>query len=156
MMLWETVVGHIRWAKSQRLILQLTATMVVLIQVVIVWQSLSRGLDYIFLPPGVPTAASLTYVEKIVSLQVSGWIFLGASVAAYAGMAIRQVPLAALGHFVLALTYAVFASGSLIEILGRDGEVFGWRTGTSWVTAAVLHAVFAVASEYSWRVARAQ
>lgn len=149
------VVRGFKWTRAQRLILQLTATMVVIIQAVLVWQAMSRGLDYILLPSDVPTAQSLTYVESIVSLKVSGWIFFGGALATYVGMAIRQVPLAALGHFVIGMTYAVFAVGSLIEIAGRD-DIFGWRTGTSWVTAAVVHGVFAVASEYAWRVARAK
>lgn len=153
---WGGLVNHVRWAQSHRLVLQLTATAVVLIQVTILFQAASRGLDYLALPDTAPTVAALATVERIISLKASGWIFFVGALLGYVGMLTRRVPLAAMAHMVVSICYATFAIGALVEVYAKDGELFGWRTGTSWVTAAVLHAVFAVASEYSWRAERAE
>lgn len=156
MMTWRAVVGPARWVWAQRLVIQLTAAMVVLIQVAILFQALSRGLDYVGLPSDLPTVRSLLVVEQIIPLKLAGWVYFGAAVGGFLGMCTRQVPLAAMSHFVLMVAYWLFATGSYIEIFQREGELTGWRTASSWVVAGVLHGVFAVASEFSWRVARAK
>ena len=155
MTVWTAAVGGVRWAASKRLVLRLSAAAIVVLQFAALAQAASRGIDYLLLPGDAPTAASLATVEKILTLNTSGWIFLLGAVFGFAGMLTRKIPLAAFSHSILATCYAIFAAGSLIEVYTRSGELFGWRTGTGWIVAAVTHLVFAVASEYGWRMDRA-
>lgn len=146
--------GRFRWVFSRRLVLQLTATAAAIVQVGILLQAVSRGLDYIGLPAytSVPT---LAIVERALPLDLSGWLFVGSATIAFVGLVLRQTPLAAVGHMMIAVLYGMFATGALVEVFDRD-PVSGWRTATAWVIACLMHVVFARASETSWRVARAQ
>lgn len=139
---------------DRRLMVLLRPLSIRLIQKLLLLQVCFRGLDYILLPDGNPPIASLLIVEQALPLDVWGWGFVGWGLIAYLGMWWKSSPLAAIGHMAIASIYGVFAAGALVEIIVRDGEFFGWRTGTGWVVAAAAHVIFALESERTWRIAR--
>lgn len=145
-----------RWLSRHWLAVSITTTAAAVLQVLLLLQALSRGLDYLLSPvPPVISAPVLTVVERAIPLHLAGWGFVLAAVAALAGLVLRRLPLAALGHMMIAVLYAVFAAGAVIEVLGRDYPT-GWRSATAWAAAAVIHLIFARVSESSWRSARAR
>lgn len=147
-------VGTNRRLLDRRLMVILRPLAIRLIEKLILLQVLFRGLDYILLPDDKPPIATLYVVERALPLDAWGWGFIAWGLIAYLGMWWRESPLAAIGHMAIAAIYAVFATGSLVEIITRDGEFYGWRTGTGWVVAAAAHVIFALEAERTWRIAR--
>lgn len=139
---------------DRRLMVTLRPLSIRLIEKLILLQVLFRGLDYILLPSDKPPIATLYVVERALPLDAWGWGFIGWGLIAYLGMWWRTSPFAAIGHMAIAAIYGVFAAGSLVEIIVRDGEFFGWRTGTGWVVAATAHVIFALEAERTWRIER--
>lgn len=150
----------LRWAEikrrllASRLMVQLRPLSIRLIEKLILLQVVFRGLDYILLPDHNPPIATLSVVERALPLDLWGWGFVAWALIAYLGMWWKTSPLAAIGHMAIASIYAVFATGSLVEIIVRDGAFYGWRTGTGWVVAAVAHVIFALEAERTWRIER--
>ncbi|MGB7234590.1 MAG: hypothetical protein WBD41_01285, partial [Rhodococcus sp. (in: high G+C Gram-positive bacteria)] len=133
---------------------QLRPMSIRLIEKFVLLQAALRGLDYILLPAAPAPSASLFVVERALPLWVWGCGFLGWAIVAYVGMWWKQTALAAIGHFSLGVIFGLFAVFALAEILGRDGELYGWRTGTAWVVAALINFVYAREAERTWRAQR--
>lgn len=142
-----------RLALDNRLMVELRPMAIRLIEKFVLLQAALRGLDYILLPPGTQVA-TLSVIERALPLTVWGWMFLGFALMAYAGMWWKQSPCAALGHMIIGITYGVFAIGAIVEVTEREGGFFGWRTGTAWVTASVVHVIYAREAERTWRSVR--
>lgn len=137
-----------------RLMVQLRPMSTRLIEKFVLLQAASRGLDYILLPAAAAPVASLFVIERALPLDVWGWGFLCWAIVAYLGMWWKQTPLAAIGHFSLGVIFALFAIFTLAEIIGRDGDLYGWRTATSWAVAALIHFVYSREAERTWRAQR--
>lgn len=142
-----------RWLYDHWLALHVTVVAAAILQVTLLLQALSRGLDYISLEQG--STAILSVIERALPLGVSGWVFTIAAAAGLAGLLVRQFPLTAYAHVVIATFYSMFATGAIIEVLQRE-PIEGWRTATAWLVGAVAHAVLARQSLAAWRVARVQ
>ncbi len=149
-----------QWAETKRRMLDRRLMVILrplsirLIEKLILLQVVFRGLDYILLPNDKPPIATLYVVERALPLDAWGWGFIAWGLIAYLGMWWKASPLAAIGHMAIAAIYGVFAAGSLVEIITRDGEFYGWRTGTGWVVAAAAHVIFALEAERTWRIER--
>ena len=148
-----------QWADAKRRLLDRRLMVILrplsirLIEVIVLIQATLRGIDYVLLPDANPPIATLYVVERALPLDAWGWGFIAWGFITYVGMWWKQSPLSAVGHMGIASIYGVFATGSLVEVI-TDGELYGWRTGTSWVTASVIHIVFALEAERTWRTAR--
>lgn len=139
---------------ANRLMVQLRPMSTRLIEKFVLLQAASRGLDYVLLPAAAVPVASLFVIERALPLWVWGCGFLGWALIAYVGMWWKRTPLAAIGHFSLGVIFTLFAIFSIAEIIGRDGELYGWRTGTSWAVAALIHFVYSREAERTWRAQR--
>ncbi|OZF00863.1 hypothetical protein CH300_20215 [Rhodococcus sp. 15-1154-1] len=139
---------------DNRLMVQLRPFSIRLIEKAVLLQAALRGLDYILLPTATAPIASLFVVERALPLWLWGCGYLGWALVAYAGMWWKQTPFAAVGHFSLGVIFGLFAVFSLAEIIGREGELYGWRTGTAWVVASLIHFVYAREAERTWRAQR--
>lgn len=125
-----------------------------LIQVGALFVAFARGLDYIKLPSDAPVA-TLSVVERALSLDTWGWIFLCLGVIGYLGLYITRLPVTAIMHGLLVAVYVVFAIGAFADVSGRD-EFYGWRTAIGWLAgAAIVHAVLSDSSKDAWRRAGA-
>jgi hypothetical protein len=147
----STRIAAFRWIRDHWLAVHITVVAAAVLQVALLIQALSRGLDYMNTPA--PSVALLSVIERALPLPVSGWVFSVAAVAGMSGLMVRQFPLTAYAHAVIATFYTMFAAGAVIEVLQRD-QISGWRTASAWAVAAIAHAVFARQSLTAWRVAR--
>jgi hypothetical protein len=143
----------VRWIRDHWLAVQVSTTAAAVLQVTLLVQALSRGLDYMTLPDDV-SVATLSVIERAVPIWLSGWMFAGAALLGLAGLVLPRWPVTTSSHAVIATFYAMFAVGALVEVLQRD-PVQGWRTPTAWVVGAIAHGVFCQLSATSWRVTRA-
>lgn len=141
-----------RWVDRKWLALRVTAVSAAIIQAGLLFQAFSRGMDYI--TTSVHSGAIMSLVEQAIPIHLAGWFFVVASVVGVVGVFRRAAPLAAIAHMAIAVLYAIFATSALVEVMGAD-TTEGWRTGTAWAVAALLHTVLARVSEDAWRVSHA-
>ena len=110
----------------------------------------SRGIDYINLPAhAAPT--SLTEVERALSFEVWGWIFVAVGLLGLVGLHLDKWPVAAVAHGFGFALYLAFSAGSFIELFTQD-DVYGWRTPVDWLFAALIHWLIADASIDGWKL----
>lgn len=124
------------------------------IQLGILFAAFSRGVDYIRLPSDV-SVSTLSIVERALTFDTWGWIFVALASAGYLGLFLARTPLTAIVHGFLVAVYVVFAVGALADVADQD-VFYGWRTAVGWLAgAAVAHAVLFGASKDAWRRADA-
>lgn len=132
-----------------RLRVRLIYPEVVAIQAAILLAAVSRGLDYL-LPPRGPLN-TLSVIEKAMPIELWGALFLVGGLFGLVGLYVNRWPIAAVGHVILLATYAAFAVGAFLDVLGRD-SLEGWRTPLDWALVfAVIHWGFADACVDAWR-----
>ncbi|ADD81123.1 minor tail protein [Rhodococcus phage ReqiPine5] len=141
-----------RWVDRRWLILRVTAVSAAVIQAGLLFQSFSRGLDYV--ASATHGSAIISAVDQAIPIHLAGWLFVVFSVLGAVGVFLKRLPLAALSHMAIAVLYAIFASSALVDVMTAESTE-GWRTGTAWAVAALLHTVLAHVSEDGWRVHRA-
>lgn len=125
---------------------------VVAIQVCVLLAAVLRGLDYLIPPDG--NTQTLSIIEKLVSIEVWGGLFLIGGVVGLLGLLLPRPPIwpfASIGHVLLLAAYGGFAVGAFLEVFSRD-PVEGWRTPFDWMLVfVVIHWGFADASIDAWR-----
>ncbi|QBI97714.1 membrane protein [Gordonia phage Dogfish] len=125
---------------------------VVAIQACVLLAAVLRGLDYLIPPDG--DTRTLSVVERIVSIETCGVLFLIGGLMGLLGLVLRRpplIPFTSIAHVILLATYGGFAVGAFFETFGRD-PIEGWRTPVDWLLVfVVIHWGFADASIDAWR-----
>ncbi|QCG77035.1 membrane protein [Gordonia phage Ewald] len=125
---------------------------VVAIQVCVLLAAVFRGLDYLIPPDG--NKAALSVVERLVSIETCGVLFLVGGLVGLVGLVLPRPPLmpfTSIGHVLLLAAYGGLAVGAGFEVFGRD-PIEGWRSPVDWVLVfVVIHWGFADASIDAWR-----
>ncbi|QWS68148.1 membrane protein [Gordonia phage VanLee] len=125
---------------------------VVAIQACVLFAAVFRGLDYLIPPDG--NLRTLSVVERLVSVEVWGALFLIGGLMGLFGLVVRRpplIPFTSIAHVLLLAVYGGFAVGAFCDVIGRD-PIEGWRTPMDWLLVfVVIHWGFADASIDAWR-----